>query len=471
MGRCRRRPFRRLGVLGAALVAAVLLAPPAAAQDDAEPGSEGTLGSAKATAVVVRAAPTVGSLALALGSGISVAEVRNNVAQSQSQSLDLGLIGSTLTAEGCDGSEASLRPSDLPQPLRVDNRQGEASDTASFIPVPGLLDGLLQEVRATPSPFAEAVSTTARVAFNPLLHLTGGRSSAITEVVDGGAARVARAHVGVDLEIPGLLKLANLQWDAYHRTGTDPDARAGFTFGDIEVLGQRLPVSDLPIEALIGTVDDLLNPLGVSVRMPRVERFTEPADVVRITPLQIRFGDSPITSQLIGPILDLTRQLRDDLAARIIELSCKASTAFLVAEIVIGQLAGTGSTVVSIGGAEATTGLVLLDDPFGDDGLLAPSVTEVADGGGGAAGPGRPVTVPPAGARPAAPAPVADVPTTPIGSFERVCESVHPFAWPKCSEGAAPFVGIAAVLATVAIAAVDWRHQRRRARAGAEGAP
>jgi hypothetical protein len=78
------------------------------------------------------------------------------------------------------------------------------------------------------------------------------------------------------------------------------------------------------------------------------------------------------------------------------------------------------------------------------------------------------VTVPPAAVVP--PPPVAvprDVATAPIGDFERVCESVHPFDWPSCSTGSAPFVGIAAVAATAAIALLDWRHQRRRTRARA----
>jgi hypothetical protein len=55
----------------------------------------------------------------------------------------------------------------------------------------------------------------------------------------------------------------------------------------------------------------------------------------------------------------------------------------------------------------------------------------------------------------------------PIGSFERVCQSVHPFRWPSCSAGAGPFVGLGALAATAGLVAIDWRHQRKRRRPGA----
>jgi hypothetical protein len=456
------------------LLAAVALTMAPATAQEPPPAGGGTVGSAKATAVVVKVAPTVGSLALALGSGISVAEVRNNLAQSQSQSLDLGLIGSTLTAEQCDGRDGVLRPSDLPQALRIDNRAGDASDQASFVPAGDLLDGLFQQVRATAAPFAEAVSTAARIGLDPLLSVSAGTATATTEVVDGGAARIAHAHVGVDLDLPGILELRNLQWDAYHRTGTEPDARASFTFGDIEVLGIPLPTSNLPLDSIVDTLNTLLSPLGLTITVPTVERFTEPADVVRITPLRIVFGNSPVTSVLTGPLLDASRELRDGLAAALVEITCRAATPMLVAEIILGQLSGTGSTVISIGGAEATTGLVDLENPFGEGALAPPTDPDgTIDAIPSVAPAGRPVTVPPpAGVVPPPPAiGPRDVATAPIGDFERVCESVHPFDWPSCSTGAAPFVGIAAVVATAAIAFLDWRHQRRRARAAATPAP
>ena len=74
-------------------------------------------GQAKATAVVSKIGPGVGNLELALGSGVAVSELKNGLAQAQAQALDLGLIGTTLTADGC--SAAPLRPDQLPQPYEI----------------------------------------------------------------------------------------------------------------------------------------------------------------------------------------------------------------------------------------------------------------------------------------------------------------------------------------------------------------
>ena len=461
-----RRSRRRVAgacALVAIAAAATATGSTAYAQDD----PAANVSTAKATAVVVKVAPTVGALQLALGSGVSVAEVRNQLAQSQSQSLDLGLIGSALTAEQCDQKPAPLRPNDLPQALRIDNRGGEANAETAAAPALGsMVSGGLQQVLATPQPLAQAVSTAARISLSPLIDLAGGVASATTEVVDGGAARIAHATVTVDLDIPGVLRLSNLKWDAFHRSGTEADAHASFELGSIELLGIPIPTAGIPLETLVATINATVGPLGLTLQLPVLERFTEPADVVRMTPLRLRFGDSPIGALVTGPILDATRQLRDDLAAAVIAFYCRTSTAFLLAEIFIGQFSGVGSTVVSIGGAEATTGLVALENPFGDGGLLAPPVADVPapDGTPLLAIPRRPTAPVPApvtgGAQP-------ELRAQPIGDFERVCESVHPFQWPSCSAGAAPFVGLAAVLATAAIGFLDWRHQRRRLRAAA----
>ncbi len=462
MQRRRQRWLARATGLVALAAITVAPAPAARAQDGA------TVATAKATAIVVKVAPAVGALQLALGSGISVAEIKNSLAQAQSTSADLGLIATALVGEQCDGSEASFKESDLPHPIRIDNRGGDAhAETAA---APFGRDGAgVQQVRATAQPLAEAVSTSTKLELGPLVAIDGGRAVTTTEVIDG-KARVAHGTVSADLVIPGILSLKGLQWDAFHRTGTSPSAHASFEVGRVVLLGQTIPVQGVSAEDLIATLNTGLAPLGITLTAPFVERFTDPADVVRITPLQVRFGDSPLGALLLGPLLDASRQVRDDLAASVISATCKASTLFLLGEIAIGQLSGIGSTLISVGGAEATTGLVALEDPFGDGGLLGPSP----------AAPAAPAT-PAAPAAPAAPtgpavAPAAPQPppvaTQPAGSFRRLCESVHPFRWPSCSGGAGTFVGFGAIGATAGIALLDWRHQRRRSKraAGVGGA-
>src|SRR6188508_2442317 len=107
-----RTGYRRTIVVGV-LSAGVLLvglrpASGSPAAPDAPAAAEFSNGQAKATAVVTKIGPGVGNLELALGSGVAVSELKNNLAQAQAQSLDLGLIGTTLTADGCEA--APLKP-------------------------------------------------------------------------------------------------------------------------------------------------------------------------------------------------------------------------------------------------------------------------------------------------------------------------------------------------------------------------
>ncbi|MDQ3293222.1 MAG: hypothetical protein M3527_02035, partial [Actinomycetota bacterium] len=312
------------------------------------------VGTAKATAVTLRAAPAVGSLELAVTSGASVAEVRNQLAQSQSQAANLGLLGSALVGEQCDGKEATVREEQLPHPIRVDNREGDAALEDAGVPLAGsTLSGIYQQVRASAQPLSEAITTTGQAELAGLLQLRGGRATAVSEVVDGGAARVAHATVTFDLELPGVLSLSGLRWDAFHRTGTEPDAHAAFTIGSASLLGVPVPTEGLPATDVLAQLNPVLSTLGVTILPPVVERFTEPADLVRVTPMRIRFSESPVGALLLGPVLDATRQLRDDAANTLVETDCHFAAVILVTEVLLGQASGTGSMNVDLGGAEA----------------------------------------------------------------------------------------------------------------------
>src|SRR5262245_28008926 len=100
-GRTRRRG-RWVVVLLAVTLVALAAAGPARAQD-----SGTTFGTGKATAIVAQYVPSVGTLKLAIATGVSIAELRNQLAQSQAQTLDLGLIGGTLTAIPCQHDQVA----------------------------------------------------------------------------------------------------------------------------------------------------------------------------------------------------------------------------------------------------------------------------------------------------------------------------------------------------------------------------
>jgi hypothetical protein len=254
------------------------------------------------------------------------------------------------------------------------------------------------------------------------------------------------------------VELSNMHWDALHRTGKNPTAEASFDIGTAKLLGVPTPVESL--DAVQNAVNTALAATGISVTMPRVERFTEPTDLVRVTPLLITLRDSQAGKAALGPGLNATREQREQLFVTLADAICDAAGALLVGDIGVSIVSGTGFVTYSIGGAEAISGDFISENPFGAP--VAPLTSPVAPAGGfsspsvvGAA-PGA------APAAPGAPSTGGTQTIADVGPLEQLCESVHPVDWPDCSKGAMVPLGLFGVLATAGMAALDWRHQRRR---------
>jgi hypothetical protein len=453
----RRRTIAAAAASTVVALAAWLTAPGAGAQTEGGFAN----GTAKATALISRIAPGVGSLQLALGAGSSVAELRNGLAQSQSQAFDLGLIGTTLTAEGCDGGAGTLTPDQLPQPLRIDNRKGAASATADEAPVGGAQFGLgRKEVSATDEPGASATTTFGAFDLSPIMKIGGGKANAVAHVVDG-KAREAVATTTMNLELGGgALEMQGLTWRALHRTGADPKVEGTFDMG--AVADTRSPLGPTAVEPAEGPINDALASLGLSVQLPKVVHITEPADIIRVTPLRIQLKDSPAGATVLGPVLDATREQREELVRQVSEQFCQAAGALLVGDVAVTIAAGAGFLTIDIGGVEATTADVVFEDPFGS---FTSNVTP-GDVALPASGSGLPST---GGVVPSAPAATGGVatggsqPAVATGPIERACESVNPVDWPPCSHGAALPLGLLGLGVTAGMAGVDVMFQRRRA--------
>jgi hypothetical protein len=453
------RTYRRtalVAVSSAAVLLATLGVAPGA-QSEEVPFNNGT---AKATAIVAQVAPGVGSLQLGITSGVAVAEIKNTVGQAQAKTLDLGLIGGTLTAEGCDGGAPIVAQSQLPQPLRVDSRGGNTSAALDYLPVAGTaFGGGRKEVSATTDPSARAAAKIVET-LTGLLDIQGGRAEATTRV-NKGESREAKAEVSVDLTIGGFLKLSALRWTAYHKTGrtkADRKTTADFDLGTASLLGVPIPIDSLA--QLSKTVNQILAPSGVSITFPTVEQFTAPADLIRVSPLQILIKDSPLGAAALGPILNLTRAQREQLFDQIAASLCQAAGGLLVGDIALDIVSGTGFLAILLGGAEATTGDLVLESPFGPEGPLVdvpPLPSNV---------PSVVPTVPPSVSGPGVVQPAAK-----IGPLVDHCESAHPLRRTACSKGALMAVGLVGLVATAGVGALDWQHERRkRAKAAAEAA-
>ncbi len=454
------RRYRRTVTVCAASVMLVVASLGTAAHGQADIPSAGFVnGTANATAIVSRVAPGVGALELGMANGVAVSEVITNLAQAQAETLDLGLVGTSITAEQCDGS-AGVPPEDLPQPTRTDNRKGDASVSRDETRTQGSPFGAgRMEVSATTQPLARAIATTAGTAIGPVVTIGNGRAEALTQVIPG-KAREAVATVSADVDIAGVVKLRNMKWEALHRTGADAAIGGTFDVGSGTAVGAPLPVDSLgPLQSAINTA---LAATGITVELPRVEHLTTPVDLVRVTPMRIVLKDSPAGATVLGPPLALTRAQREQLFNEITAAFCRAASVLLIGDIATSVVSGTGFLAVEIGGADATTAEVAFENPFGNDSGLPPTgdVPPVASGviSGSPGLPGTPGSNVDGGDGGG----IAAQPTGSNGPLEKLCESIHPFHWPSCSNGAAVPLGLLGLMVTGGVAALDWRHQRSR---------
>jgi hypothetical protein len=204
--------------------------------------------------------------------------------------------------------------------------------------------------------------------------------------------------------------------------------------------------------------------------MPRVERFKEPADLIRVTPLLITLRDSPAGKTALGPVLNASREQREELFVELSSAICEAAGALLVGDIGVSIASGTGFITYAIGGAEAISGEFISENPFGA--AIAPPLSSVVPASGVVASSPSVASAAPAAPPANGSGAAGTKPVAKVGPLEELCQSVHPFDWPDCSKGAMAPLGMLGLLATTGVAALDWNHQRRRlAAAKAAAAP
>ena len=92
-------------------------------------------GNAQAQAQAITLAPTTGGLNYAITLATSISNYQDMEAQSLSQTIDLGAIGTSLEAEGCDGrrADAAARAT-CRQPVQAESTNGNQSLTDSITP-------------------------------------------------------------------------------------------------------------------------------------------------------------------------------------------------------------------------------------------------------------------------------------------------------------------------------------------------
>ena len=138
-------------------------------------------GDALARSQAISLAPTTGGLNYAITLATSISNYQDMEAQSLSQTIDLGAIGTSLEAQGCDGAAPTLPQSDVPPPVQAESTSGNQSLSDSITPQSSP-DGLgigNEAATATTQPSSGSLTTVSNISMpGGLLAVNGLTSSA-----------------------------------------------------------------------------------------------------------------------------------------------------------------------------------------------------------------------------------------------------------------------------------------------------
>jgi hypothetical protein len=321
------------------------------------PAAEFGAGTGTAIALAYKVNPVFGNLSFGITAGESVAGHQNTAATGQSKSVNLGVIGVTLAAEGCDGADPTLPESQQPQPVVVGSDDPGADQGKQAT----LSSAVSMFARATKAPFAEAVTTVAPLGDPALALISGGTSTASSGVVAPGL-REARAvtHLGSVQLLNGLVGLGDMTWEAIQRTGAKTESIGSFHLGSLTIGGQKI---ELPADGLdqLKLLDELLSALGLEVKAPQVR---QEQGIVFVDPMKIGIVPSQLRDGIVSSLLGALQPVRETLTDLIAGISCGAdanilgnngNTIITVLDLVLGTVSGAGSTTIELGGVQATT--------------------------------------------------------------------------------------------------------------------
>ncbi len=427
-------------------------------------------GDVTAISQAMQVQPKTGGFAFTITVGTSIADYRDTLAQASSQSLNLGLLGTALTTQQCNGSNPALKPNQIPQPLVAESDRGNQHRTGTTGPAAssGVLAAAGKEaVTATTQPSANASFDGGTLGIPGVATMTGFSSDGSTQLAGQTREATGTAEIHQLSLAGGQVVLDNLLWTATQRTGAQTGADGSFNVGGLTVAGKQERPTAANLAKAFAAVNRALASTGLHVDPPSVKQH---GSAVVVSPLTVGIDNSQVGHKLVSPLLTKAQPVTDALTNALLGISCQFGSPLTVADLVLGTADGTGSTDLMFGGASVGTQVIASRDPFGSPHLGSPlgkvpagstGTNSSAAGGSGSSGlGGSSGTAPPAstgkaaGKQPAVAAPVAAATTT--------CSSTSMAHWPSCSTGNALGVGLIALGVLALVGGGDFAVLRRR---------
>jgi hypothetical protein len=352
MARPRKTGTRRTGYrrtrFGAAAVAGVFAATWAGMtwMTSTQGGAATAPGRGSASAQTLQVLPKAGSLSIGVTLGESLAGHQNNQAKAQSQAIDLGAIGTSLTGYSC-GKNPTFKPSQLPQALIV-----ESGDKGADVGITQTEEGgaFSKFGKANVSPYSEAITTSAPVAIAGVISIGAGVAKTWSGVVNG--QRVAGASSDIaGITLPGGVSLAALHWEAVYSSTGDAKPAGVFSIGQASAPGA--PAAN-PLAGL-DAINAVLSPIGLHLVLPTTHVTS---GTLYVDPLKIEIVPNATRDGLLNTVLKGIQPIREPTVAAVLKAYCQGSTELTVADVAIGSISGAGSFELVLGGAQATSGTI-----------------------------------------------------------------------------------------------------------------
>ncbi len=454
----RSRPFafRRTAVIGVVWVAAmgvlVAVSPAASGQTAVDPGT----GNAYAQGYKID--PRSGQLSFGITYGMALAGHQNTVAIGEARSVDLGVIGTTLAGEGCDGGDPTLPKDKQPQPVVVRSTDDNKNRTETEYAVE-------KHAEATNQPYAESIATTTAVGDPAAVLLGSTRSRSLSGVVDGKRVASAITDVANISFGAGAVVIKGLHWGATYQSAPDEAISGSFTIEGVQSAGKDLPIKDAADG--LAQANAALEPLGISLDPPQVRNES---GIVFVDPLKIGIVPSKTRDGISGPLLNAASPVREQLVDALIKADCGNASYITIADIALGSVTGAGSLSIELGGVTATS------DELGETSFLGalsdytPSLPPISGTSGGASS--LPAITGSSGGTSLGGVTLADSPTTepqtvdttpaPTGGDETALGDVTPISGSR--GGPLLGVGLGGLLLLTALAEGDRRKMRQAQR-------
>ena len=387
-------PFRRTLVVAVVWIAVMAgLVVTSSSASGQEPAVEPGLGNSYAQGY--RVDPRLGRLSFGITYGMALAGHQNTVAVGEARSVDLGVIGTTLAAEGCDGGDPTFAKEDQPQPLVVRSTEDGSEEGRTETE-----HGVEKRAKASDVPLANAVAVTAATGDPAVIQIGSTVSETTSGIVDG--TRQARAVTEVsDITFAGgVIVLEGLRWDAVWQSAPGEVAEGSFTIEGITAGPQGLkPPRELADGAAgLAQANTVLEPLGFKIEPPTVRKES---GIAFVDPMRIAVVPSSQREALVGPVFNAAQPYREQVYDALIEADCGNASYLTVGDIAIGSVTGAGSLGIEVGGVTASSDELRRTSFLGGLTPFSPSLPPVADTPTGAVDGALPTGSPVSGDTPA----------------------------------------------------------------------